>query len=76
VTRTFEEGTSGSSISVHCYTLLCKQIGYNPVHYTSSLVMEAENGHEMSNNTKNIVCIYLIIHPVNKHNNMSNRSDM
>jgi hypothetical protein len=48
VTGAFEEGTSGCSISVHYYTFLSKQICHNPVHYTSGLKMEADNGHEMS----------------------------
>jgi hypothetical protein len=48
VTGAFEEGTSGCSISVHYYTLLCKQICHNPVRYASSLMQVAENGHEMS----------------------------
>jgi len=48
VTGACEKGTSGCYISVHYYTVLCKQIYHNPFHYTSSFIMEAENGHEMS----------------------------
>ena len=48
MTGAYEEGTSGCSVSIHYYTLLCKQICHNPVHYKSSLILEAENGHEMS----------------------------
>jgi hypothetical protein len=48
VTGGHEKGTLGCFISVHYYSLLCKQICHNPVHYTSSHIMEAENGHEIS----------------------------